>query len=199
MSGTNGTQPSTQPRAVTSPGWFKPTWYKPLGQLFELLSVIAITSVLGVLWLPQTKQWLSGLSVGLGISLFVVAVVMTARANDVAKSKQQNDERKIHLISDARLRVLRQAKVPSDVTRFLRTLINEACGTREINAGDLVARLKSGLGPARAAEVKDLVLKYTENDVEKKPDAQQSTEAVASVESNGEVQPEGMKIVAVST
>jgi hypothetical protein len=171
-------------------GWFKPQWYKPLGQFFELASVIVLVCLLGLAWLPLStapKVLIAVADLVVAACLFGVAIICLSRAIDESKRTDEEFRRQAdsttHVISDGRLLVLKEEKVARDAFEVLRKLNNSALSFNGVNghspnsdrkdyqptevtftALELVVKLRQGLGRQRTNEVKDLVLKYTVRD-----------------------------------
>jgi hypothetical protein len=184
------------PQAITgqtTQGWFKPKWYKPLGQLFELLSVIVLVCLLGLLWLPlQPEQigFIVAIDLLVVFGLFGAAVFCLRRAICEAQAEAEKAERiassRNHVISDARLLVLKEEKVARDAFEVLRRLNDSRLSfaddhwpttskdatleyqpkERILKGEELIAELQKGLGAERTEEVKNVILKYTVKDEE---------------------------------
>lgn len=188
--------PDKKPPASTEPakaGWFKPQWFKPLGQFFELASVIVLVCLLGLFWLPLppvAKVLLAIADLIAAGCLFGAAIICLSRAIEESKRAAEESRRQAdsttHVISDARLLVLKEEKVARDTFEVLRKLNNSVLSFNGANghsasserndgnnsqsteetftAVELVGKLRQGLGRQRTNEVKDLVLKYTVRD-----------------------------------
>ena len=169
--------------------WFNPKWYKPLGQTLELASVFLLVAILGVAWSPLSTVWkviIALAAVAMAGLIFWAAVNCLALAIENSKAEAEESESKAksnkHVISDARLLVLKEEKIPRDAFEVLRELIHSqvsfdhtispligkfpsgSLNSTEKTAAELIAELRKVLGRARTEEVKDLVLKYTLKD-----------------------------------
>jgi hypothetical protein len=167
----------------------KASWHKTVGKISEVLAVMVFTCLLGVFWLPSGKLVPGAVIVLMAVSLVLVAAEFSFRGQkaslELAAAIEQTASLKSHVISDTRIETLKEAKVPADVIWFLRSLLPtevkpsnkaESNGNhtnspppRTFTTSDLVFRLTQDLGPERTNEVKDAVLKYTEESIERIP------------------------------
>jgi len=161
---------------VTDVIQINPDWLKPIGQFFELLAVICLTSLLGLFWLSSSRT-----SVVLGIVLisfaslvcFGLAICCSYKAaaesdTEAARVQKDADSNK-HMISDARLAVLKDMAVPESVRGFLKSHMDKTLANRKeqhadglvMTGAELVSLLNDELGPAIVREFKESILKYT--------------------------------------
>ncbi len=174
-------------------GWFNPQWYKPLGQCFELLSVIVLVAPIGMFWWSlqaYQKVLIYGVAVVVALICLTAACLFSLwaeRASRVAgESSEQIINSRKHIISNSRLLVLKEQKVARDAFEVLRRLIHSTLRFDDVDwplvanhpqsddksaesvltAEDLIGELQRSLGKERTNEVKDEILKYTVYDVE---------------------------------
>ncbi len=156
----------------------KPQWFKPIGQFLEIFSVLVLTSLIGLFWSP-TGSWRTFAAVAIiivGLASLGLAIVCSYKAaeEDALKSTraQQDANVKMHMISRARLAVLKDMGVPVSVRLFLETLISEPKLGKKVNdvsgdlamlisGGELLTVLTEGLGPEIVKKFKASVLEHT--------------------------------------
>jgi hypothetical protein len=173
------TDTTTKTEAVNvATRWLGPDGFKRLAQFFEMLSVIALTSLLGVFWLASPKGFPLPIPVAAALIIIVafaslaLAVFCSFSAEEASRSAQQNADTQMHIISEARLSVLKDMSVPEGVRSFLRSLISDPQvgkklldGSKKnflfISGGELVSALNDGLGPEVSRRFKGRVLEYT--------------------------------------
>lgn len=139
--------------------------HKRWGQLCEILSVLAITTGIGLVvhgFLISPTNNLEGV---VGLILIGCAAVLFIAAVSHA-GKRDNDEELLkkeaaYLISGTRIATLTEVKAPQDVTMFLRSIEDDS---RLVTQDDLLMEMRQALGTARTREVQDIVLKYTRVD-----------------------------------
>jgi phosphoglycerol transferase MdoB-like AlkP superfamily enzyme len=179
--------------------WFKPQWYKPLGQFFELASVIFLVGLLGLFWLQLSNVAtliIAAFDIVFAFCLFLAAVICLTQATKNSDAEAKNANSIKHVISDARLLVLKEEKIPRDAFEVLKKLNHSDLFFDGVNGGvssknstennshpseetftkaQLLGKLREGLGKARTEEVKELILKYTVKDEEPAKDPADSS------------------------
>jgi hypothetical protein len=155
--------------------WLGPDGFKRLGQFFEMSGVIALTFLLGPFLLTPPKAIPiphSAVLIIAAIASFAVAVFCSYSAEKAQKSVQQDADTQLHIISEARLSVLKDMSVPESVRSYLRSLISApevgeklVDGSPKdaviISGAELVSELSEGLGPEVSRRFKDKVLEHT--------------------------------------
>ncbi|MDX6289058.1 MAG: hypothetical protein QOH42_857 [Blastocatellia bacterium] len=184
----NGNQPVSSGSKARSALSFKASWCKALGKIFEVLAVLVFTCMLSVVWIASGQKTMAIVIIAITAGLLWAAAEFSFRAvrasEALAMAIELEAGRRNHVISSARMRTLVEAKVPNDVIEYLQTLIApkatpipnvesnnghkcDSCTDRVTKTtSELLFALRKGLGPERTDEVKDLVLKYTEESAE---------------------------------
>jgi preprotein translocase subunit SecG len=202
----NSTNSVSNAEGGSAKGLIPPSWYKPLGQICELLSVLFVVALIGLFWLdyqPKSKVWIAVIVMMVAAALFLAAVLFLSwamkKSEDDATESERISNITTHVISDQRLLVLIEEKVPRDAFEALRRLINSSLPfdrdesrsplldmapgnpSTEItlSAAELITKLQGSLGKARTEEVKDAILKYTVKD-EDSPQKSVSDPSIAS-------------------
>jgi hypothetical protein len=127
--------------------------WKHREQLFEALAVISLAFSVGMIWLDFGWAWLA-LFVALAFAACAFAIWYSYMAD---KADQKASGKAIYKVTRLRIETLREKGIMEDVRDSLDDLVGEGF----INADQLINKLQEDLGPARAHEVQEVVLKYT--------------------------------------
>jgi hypothetical protein len=183
----NGNRPDSNGGKTLAALSFKASWCKALGKIFEVLAVLVFTCILSVFWLASGQKTMAIVIIAATAGLLWAAAEFSFRgmraSEALAAGIELEASRRKHIISSARMRTLVE-KVPNDVIEFLQSLIppkatpsanvesrnghkyDSSANSLTTTTSELLSSLTEGLGPKRTDEVKDLVLKYTEESPE---------------------------------